>query len=104
MPIYREYNLAYLKALGERPRPPAEPVPAAPWLHRWRTLSALLRSPEQAAIRMAKLLRKIKRTGGLRPHAMPIERSYRLPAEPALIAGILPDMVNDGLQAYWDTG
>ena len=80
------------------------PFPAAPLLARASALFRLLKAPEAAARRMARLLDRMKRRGEGRPWCLPMTRRHLMAPELALLAGVLPGLVNTALEAWADTG
>lgn len=103
VPEYR-YDGAWLDEVHGRPgRAAAGAIRIAPFLHRWRTLTALIENPERAARRMAHALRRSARAGNPKPICPPHQARHRLSAELGLIAGLLPVRVNCALDAWFDS-
>ena len=84
------------------------PVPAMPLMVQAAVLLNIMKQPEPAARRMARMIERMKRRGEAKPYCLPIASRNQLRPEMALIAGAVTLAVNAGL-ADWpvrlpDTG
>lgn len=87
-----------------RPTRPPGPVPAAPLTAWAATLYRVLKNPEPAARRLARTVARMQKRGEGRPYCRPMARRHRMQPELALVAGVLPGLVNRALEAWNDTG
>lgn len=83
---------------------PGGPAPAAPLIAHAAALLRILNKPEAAARRLARQVQRMKARGEGRPYCLPMVRRNRMQSELALLAGVLPGLVNTALEAWDDTG
>ena len=96
-------NLADGDRKGRRADPPG-PVAAAPLLAWIAGLQQILKDPDPIVQRMARLIAQMKARGEGRPYCAPFAAGHRLPPELALVAGLLPGLINGALALWPDTG
>jgi hypothetical protein len=76
------------------------PVLAMPLLRRAAGLLKVMKHPEAAARRMARLIERMKKRGEMKPYCLPLERRHTLRPELALLTGAITLQVNAAL-ADW---
>ena len=76
------------------------PVLAMPLLRRAAGLLKVIKKPDAAARRMARLIERMKTRGDVRPYCLPIAGRHRLRPDLALLAGAIRLQVNSAL-ADW---
>lgn len=76
------------------------PVLAMPLLRRAAGLLRIMKQPEAAARRMARLTERMKTRGEARPYCLPLAGRHRLRPELALLAGAIRLKVNAELAAW----
>lgn len=76
------------------------PVLALPLLRRAAGLLKVIKQPEAAARRLARLIERMRKRRDARPYSLPIAGRHRLRPEPALLAGAIRLQVNSAL-ADW---
>jgi hypothetical protein len=83
---------------------PKGPVPAAPLLMQAAVLLRIMKHPDAAARRMARLLDRMRKRGEGRPHCAPLAGRHRLGPELGLIASLLTAHVKTALENWYDSG
>jgi hypothetical protein len=83
---------------------PKGPVLAAPLLVQAAVLLRIMKHPDAAARRMARLLDRIRKRGEGRPHCAPLAGRHRLTPQLGLIASLLTAHVKTALDTWYDTG
>jgi hypothetical protein len=76
------------------------PVLAMPLIRRAAVLLKIMKQPDAAARRMARLIERMKNRGDTRPYCLPLADRHRLRPELALLAGAVRLQVNAAL-ADW---
>ncbi|MEO1965194.1 hypothetical protein [Hyphomonas sp.] len=76
------------------------PVLAMPLVRRAAGLLKVLKQPDAAARRMARLIERMKKRGEARPYCLPLAGRHRLRPELALLAGAIRLKVNAELAAW----
>ena len=83
---------------------PPGPVPAAPLLAWAKSIYLVLNDPDAAARRMARAVQRLKTRGEGRPYCRPMTGRHRMRPQLALVAGVLPGLVNRAFEAWNDSG
>ena len=83
--------------------PATGPVDAMPLMHRLAVLQHVLKDPAAHARRLARILERQRKSGGMRPVIAHTARGYRLRAELGTIASFLPGLLNTAFADLYDT-
>ena len=72
-------------------------------LARWAALCRVLKQPERHARRLARTLAHWQARGEAKPFAPPMTGTHRMPADLALVAQVLPQLIGKALAGWPDT-
>jgi len=83
---------------------PPGPVSSAPLIARISALLHLLKAPETAAKRLARIIERLKAKGEPRPIAGPVASAFRLSPELGALSTALPGQINAALETWESSG